>query len=175
MSTTRNAAVWILSALVAVSAMSCVSGGVTDSTPTSLAYLNVALKASSLRVGEKTVGSVIFKNASGISLSPRAVSWASATPAVAKVSADGEITAVGMGTALIVATSDGKSGAASLIVDAADPNAAPVASITIAFDLYGFHAGDATVVSAVARDADGNIVTGHPVTWETSDPTVATV
>ena len=51
----------------------------------------------------------------------------------------------------------------------------PVASIGLVADEKAFWSGDAAVVSAELRDAQGGVLTGGPVVWGTTDSTVLLV
>ena len=51
----------------------------------------------------------------------------------------------------------------------------PVASVQITPALDTVRAGETIQLAAVARDANGNVLTGRALTWATDDPAVATV
>jgi uncharacterized protein YjdB len=78
----------------------------------------VGLASSSLQVGQSTQATVTLRDASGNVLSGRSVTWSSSSPSVGSVSATGVVTAVAAGATNIVATSEGKSGSATLTVTA---------------------------------------------------------
>ncbi|MCC7051881.1 MAG: Ig-like domain-containing protein [Gemmatimonadaceae bacterium] len=67
-------------------------------------------------VGATTQLSALALNGSGLVVPGRTVTWASQTPALATVSADGVVTGVAVGTATIAATADGKTGTATVAV-----------------------------------------------------------
>ncbi|MCC7003895.1 MAG: Ig-like domain-containing protein [Gemmatimonadaceae bacterium] len=52
---------------------------------------------------------------------------------------------------------------------------APVASVSITPAAPSVVAGASTALTAVARDAAGNVLTGRPVSWSSTAPTVASV
>ena len=52
---------------------------------------------------------------------------------------------------------------------------APVASVSITPTAPSVVAGATTALTAVARDAAGNVLTGRPVSWSSTAPTVASV
>jgi hypothetical protein len=94
--------------------------------PPPVAGVVVSLNSTSLIVGQTAQASATLRDANGNVLTGRAVSWSSSAPAVASVTAAGLVTALGAGTANVVATSEGKSGAAALAVTApASPPPAP--------------------------------------------------
>ncbi len=111
------------SALAAFSLTGC-GGGASEPTPPSgptLASLTVALAATTIRAGQTTtaVASGVDQNGSPIALG--AVQWATSAGSVASVSASGVVTGVAAGQATITATSAGKVGTATLIVDFPTP------------------------------------------------------
>ena len=86
--------------------------------PAPVSSVSVALNASSLTIGQTTQAVATLRDANGNVLTGRSVSWSSANPGVATVSASGLVTAVTAGSASIVATSEGKSGSATVSVAA---------------------------------------------------------
>jgi ketosteroid isomerase-like protein len=106
----------------------------------------------------------------GRALGDRAVSWESSDERVVRVTQSGVVIAVGEGTARITASSEGRSGAASVTVT---PIA--VASLVVTPSTQTLQAGDAVQLSATASDAAGNVLAGRPVAWTSSDRGVAEV
>lgn len=102
---------------------------------------------------------------------PVTVTWAVTDSAVGMVDGvSGLVTALGNGTAGIVATAEGAIGGASLTVDqvvtAVDVTPATAMLTTI---------GATQAFAATARDANGYAVADAAFTWESSNPAVATV
>jgi uncharacterized protein YjdB len=89
---------------------------------------------------------------------------------VATVSADGVVTAVAVGTASIIAASEGKSGSATITV-----TPAPVATITLSPPSITIVQLVTQQLSVTLEDAHHNVVTGRIIDWSTDAPTVATV
>ncbi|AHG91641.1 Ig domain protein group 2 domain protein [Gemmatirosa kalamazoonensis] len=141
--------------------------------PAPVATVSVSLGASSLVTGGSTTASATLRDAAGNVLTGRPVTWASSDASIATVSASGGVTAVAPGTVTISATSGGVTGSATLTVTAPPP--APVASIAVSLGSTSLTVGSATSATATLRDAAGNVLTGRPLTWASSDPTVATV
>ena len=92
---------------------------VTAAPPAPVASVTVALGASSIAVGQSTQATVTLKDANGATLTGRTVTWSSTTSSVASVSSTGAVTALTVGSTQITATSEGKTGSASLTVTAA--------------------------------------------------------
>jgi trimeric autotransporter adhesin len=100
----------------------------------------------------------------------RPVQYASDNPAIATVSATGMVTGVALGTTKITATSEGKTGTADVNVVPV-----PVASVAVTPPQANLTVGQSATFTAVARDAQGNVLSGRPVAWTTGAPSVATV
>jgi len=94
--------------------------GSADATVTVLpvARVTVLLASSRVGVGQTTAAIATAWDATGHSLSGRAVTWTSSNAAVATVSSSGLVTAAGLGTATITATSETVPGSAILTVAA---------------------------------------------------------
>ena len=88
------------------------------------------------------------------------VSWSSSDPSVATVDRFGYVTATGTGAVTIRADVEGVVGAAAY-----DVAAFPAASLEITGLADEVRTGDVQHLSAVARDASGEVVADVPVTW----------
>jgi alpha-tubulin suppressor-like RCC1 family protein len=51
----------------------------------------------------------------------------------------------------------------------------PVATVTIALDTSELRVGQSVRATATVRDAQGNVLTGRPIVWSSSNPSVATI
>lgn len=98
-----------------------------------------------------------------------ALVWSSANPAVATV-VGGSVVGVAPGTTTIVASANGKQGAATIVVVPI-----PVAAVTIVNRPSVLFVGATASLTAVITDRTGSPLTGRPVEWSSSAPTVATV
>lgn len=145
------------------------SATLTVTTP-AVATVTVTLGASSIAVGATTTATAVLRDAANNPLSGRAVAWASSVPGVATVNASGVVTAVSAGTTVISATSEGKTGSATLTV-----TVAPVATVSVTLGTSSLAVGSTTQAAAVTRDASNNTLTGRIVTWSSSNTAVATV
>jgi uncharacterized protein YjdB len=103
-------------------------------------------------------------------LSGRAITWSTSNGSVAAVDANGNMTAVGQGSATITATSEGKSGVATVTV-----SQAAVATVTVTPAPLSMSVGQTTQLAATLKDASGNVLNGRAVTWSSSNAGVATV
>jgi hypothetical protein len=96
-----------------------------DPTIAPVASVAVALAASTLNPGQTTQAAATTRDASGNVLTGRAIAWTTNNASIATVSSAGLVTAVANGNALIVATSEGKSGNALLTVQSTPPPPPP--------------------------------------------------
>lgn len=147
------------SALVAVSV---------NARPVSL--VRIVPPTPSVQAGRTVTLAAEAVDASGAEVVGRPVSWTSSNPNVASVSNAGVVTGVATGQATITATVDGINGTAVVTV-----SAVPASSVTIVPDNGSVEQGEALQLSAVARDAQGNTLTGKNATWSSSDEAIATV
>src|SRR5688500_10371603 len=103
-------------------------------------------------------------------LTGRPISYSTDNASVATVSASGVVTGVTIGTAKIIATSEGKTGSADVSV-----TAVPVATVEINPSQSTLTIGQQATLLATPRNAAGGVLTGRPVVWTSGAPSVATV
>jgi serine/threonine protein kinase len=120
--------------------------------------------------GERVQLSVTIKDARGQALTGRTVKWSSSSPAVATVTGDGALTAMGVGSARIIAESEGKSATATITV-----RPVPVTAVTIDGPADPLPVGGSVTLKATARDERGGALTGREVAWASSAAKVAGV
>jgi uncharacterized protein YjdB len=121
----------------------------------------------SLTVGGSANLVASVRDAGGNTLTGERVTWTTSNPGVVSVQQNGGITAVGTGVATVSATAGGRTGSALITVQNA-----PVASVTLNFPGINLLVGDVRLLVATARDAAGNVLTGRPVAWSTSNSTI---
>ena len=138
-----------------------------------VASVTVSLASSSIVAGTTTQATATTRDASGVIVTGRLVSWSSDNTAVATVSTGSNtavVTAVGSGTANITGTSEGRTGSAQVTVVAT-----AVASVTVSLASSTIGIGRTTQATATTKDASGSVVTGRAVAWTSDNPAVATV
>ena len=138
--------------------------------PVPVASVTVAPASQSLPAGNSVQLTATAFDSVGNALAGRSLTWTSGNPAVALVSTAGLVTAVAPGQAVVTATSEGKSGSATITVIAA-----PVATVEVVPSTAELILGEALQFTAVLRNAAGNALTGRTVTWTSKTPSVATV
>ncbi|HEX6051349.1 MAG TPA: Ig-like domain-containing protein [Gemmatimonadaceae bacterium] len=139
-------------------------------TPAPVASVAVSPSSATLVVGETTGFEAQPRSASGQPLNGRAVSWASNRPQVASVNATGIVFAVAPGTATIIASSEGKSGSATVTVVAPSVQRVEVTPADATVD-----EGESFRLTATVYDSRGNVVIGRAVQWTSDNTRVATV
>ena len=90
-----------------------------------VATVTVSLAASTIGVGQGTQATATLRDATGVVLTGRAVTWQSSNTNVATVAENGYVSAGATGNATISASSEGQSGSASITVSAAPPPPPP--------------------------------------------------
>ena len=109
-------------------------------------------------------------DANGSAVEGAVVAWSSADEGVATVDASGLVTAVGVGSAAVTATSGSASGSASVTV-IQEASSVEVSPDSVEFTVLG----DTARITATVLDANGSAVAGAAVAWSSADESVATV
>jgi Tol biopolymer transport system component len=160
-----------MSAALLLAVIAACSDAVAPVTP--VASVLVEPSSPSLTVGTQVTLQATPKAANGEDLE-RPVTWSSEDEVVATVSSTGVVTALGTGTVGIRAASEGRVGRAVLTILPVEP--VPVAHVQLSVDNEIVLAWDGeTTISAVAMDAQGNVLEGRPIQWHTTKPSVVAV
>ena len=121
-------------------------------------------------LGETVQLSATVRDQNGNVMAGAPVEWGWTDNGVVTVNASGLVTAVGNGTATVVATSGSASGTASVTVAQAP------AAVTVTPDAIQLTAiGETAQLTAGVSDANGNAIADATVTWTSEDEAVATV
>ena len=135
-----------------------------------VATVSVTPTRDTLAVGGSRQFTVVVRDAGGAALTGRTIAWSSSNVAVATVSSTGSVAAVAPGTVTITATSEGRTGTATVVV------LARLASVVIVSPASGtLVVGTTQALTTQVTDEQGNLLTGRPVTYTTDAPSVATV
>ncbi|HEX7242628.1 MAG TPA: Ig-like domain-containing protein [Longimicrobiaceae bacterium] len=134
--------------------------------PAPVAALDVNPDSVTLEVGRQRTFFATATDAQGNTLSGRTVTWSTSNPQVAAFAAGGSlVTALAEGTTTITATSEGISVTATVRVVTPAPK---VATVRVTPDTLSMFPGDSVQFRAAAYDAQGNAMTGLPVSWSGS-------
>jgi uncharacterized protein YjdB len=125
---------------------------------------------ATVAVGANLSLSAAVLDASGNVIAGQRVSWASENTSIAEVSQTGVVIGRNVGTVLIAASARGKDAFARVTV-----NPTPVSTVRLSITHRAMLVGQTFQLAAEALDAGGNVLSGRPITWSTSAPTVATV
>jgi uncharacterized protein YjdB len=134
--------------------------------------VTVAPTSASVVAGATTTLVATVKDQNGNAMSGQTVTWSTNNAAAATVNSSGMVTGVAAGSAIITATSSGKSGTSSVTVTAVAP---VVTTVTVAPTSASVVAGATTTLQATVKDQNGNSMTGQAVTWSTNNAAAATV
>src|SRR2546422_5101031 len=150
------------------------ASGITGTAILSLSDVSVASVAVSPAAATVSVGATqqlgaVLKDASGNVLTGRTVTWASSNSALATVSGTGLVTGVAAGPVTITATSEAKSGSATVSVASV-----PVASVTVSPSAPNMYVGGAVQLTATPKDAAGDVLTGRVISWARSHAALPT-
>jgi uncharacterized protein YjdB len=142
---------------------------------TALVYVGVASivvtpNPTSVAVGQTRQLTAVARDASNATISGVTFQWSSGSTQTATVDVNGLVTGRATGTVSITAAAGSVSGSSSVTV-----TPAPVASVTVTPSAPTVTAGQTVQLTATLKDAQGNVLTGRTVTWQSSDLTRATV
>ena len=139
--------------------------------PAPVASVSVSPSSATLIVGQTAELEAQPRDASGQPLTGRPVTWSSNHPEIATVTSTGVVAAVSPGTATITASSEGRNGTATIVVNAPAVNRVEVtpAATTVDVGAPPFR------LTATVYDSRGNVIPGAQVAWASSDTRIATV
>lgn len=149
--------------------------GVVGSAPLTVLSLTVSSVeisggGSALLPGETVRLSAVAKGDAGTVIPGKTFVWSTSDASVAAVSSDGIVLAVAPGTANIGASTDGKSSAVAVTVEASALTAIVVAPSPMLVGVGGTYA-----VAAAGADQRGKPINVSQFTFQSSDPTIASV
>jgi uncharacterized protein YjdB len=131
----------------------------------------VTPRTGSLRLGiPRGLGVTLLDSVNNAIPSGRIVTWSTNTPTIAQVSQAGIMTGISLGTARVIATSEGVADTVSFPV-----TAIPVGNITVTPLQANIFEGQTVQITATVLDSAGTTVTDRPLEWLSNDPTKATV
>jgi len=134
------------------------------------AAIELSSKSISLIVGQESQLRATVRDADGGVLSGASVDWKSSKTGVATVSNDGLVRGVGAGSATITATSGSVKAEATVTVSPIPANA-----VVVSPGEATRFVGETVQLTATVTDANGDPLSGRPVSWKSSSTGVATV
>ncbi|MFN8574349.1 MAG: Ig-like domain-containing protein [Gemmatimonadaceae bacterium] len=163
---------------IGTSSVKATSGVVSATAPVnvtaqSVASVQVTPSSVSFQAGTTTQLTATAFDANGQAIPGTSFTWVTGDPNVTTVSALGVATAKNLGTTTITATASGKSSSAAITVVSAPP--APAANVVVTLNNGTLNIGQSSQAVATVTDAQGNVLTGRPITWSSATSNVATV
>ena len=138
--------------------------------PVPVASIDLAPDVSNVVVGQTTQLTADVRDASGAPLTGRVLVWSTDAAHVATVTSQGVVTAVGAGSATITASIDDKRASASINV-----TPRPVSAVILSPGQVTIFPGQTLQLSAIVTDDRGQVLSGKPVTYSSSNAQVASV
>ena len=139
--------------------------------PPPVATVTVFPSTTSLTPGATRQLAALLRDAQANVLTGRTITWTTSDAAVAVVNSQGIVTAVAPGgPATITATSEGKTGSATVSVESP-----AVTSITVSPNVAGVGVGATVALTATAVDQNGVVIVSPTIAWSSSNTAVATV
>ncbi|HEX2210031.1 MAG TPA: Ig-like domain-containing protein, partial [Longimicrobium sp.] len=134
------------------------------------ATLRLAPDSLVLDVGASSAFTAVIRDETGAQIPGNAPAWSSWDPGVATVDSLGNVRGVSVGTARVTARVGALSASGTVRVHPAVPVSIQVMPDSLALDV-----GATGQLTAVLRDAAGNVVTGPAPVWSSSSAAVAAV
>ena len=156
--------------MVGLAVLGC--GGEDDATaPGSepVATVTVTPPVASIAPAGRAQLRAIIKDGAGTIITDYDVTWSSRNEDVATVSERGLVSGISDGETVVIATSQGKSGSATVNVRTS------VESVELRPNAAEISVSETLELVAITRDQDGIVLTGRRVAWSSSDHEVATV
>jgi len=139
-------------------------------TPTVAAALRSSIPSQNLTVTQTTQATAKAFDSLAVKILGAPITWSTSDALVATVSQTGLITAVGSGTAVVTAASGSLTSGSTVTVTGSPPPA--VTSVTVSINPTAISVGQNLQASAVAKDAQGNTVSGVSYTWSVSSTAI---
>jgi uncharacterized protein YjdB len=170
MRTSSPAPIVLLAALAALSCSSQDAAPSGPAGPTAVASIDISPSSANVVVGSAITLSAEPRDSAGHALPDRTITWTSQNSSLATV-ANGVVTGVAAGGPVTIsAMAEGKSASATIVVAPV-----PVASVSITPSPASVAVSRTVQLSAVAKDAAHNVLSGRLVTWSTSNASKATI
>jgi uncharacterized protein YjdB len=140
---------------------------------TPVATIVIAPRATSLHVGGSFQFADTCKDAAGHLLRGRSVVWTSSDTTVAPVDQAGLVLGKSPGSATITVSAGSAKASATVTVNSVAQGS--VASVAVSIGSNSIGVGQTTVVTAVSKDAAGNVLSGRVASWSSNKSSSAAV
>jgi uncharacterized protein YjdB len=140
--------------------------------PPPVASVTVSPASASVEAGTTQQFTATPRSVSGETLSGRVLTWTSSNTGVATITSSGLVTGVAAGTTTITAATEGISGTATVTVTVTPP---VVASVTVSPSSPSAKEGQTQQLTSTARTSGGGVIGGRATTWQSSNPSIASV
>ncbi len=139
-----------------------------------VASLTLSPPSATITLAQTQTLTPLLKDANGNTLSGRTITWASSNHAVDTVSQTGVVYPVSAGTDTVTASVSQPGGtiSGSSVITV---TLVPVASVTLSPPSATITLTQTQALTALLKDANGNTLTGRPITWASSNHAVDTV
>src|SRR5688572_21543059 len=138
--------------------------------PAAVASVELTPANAGLYAGRTMTLQATLKDANGNTLTNRAITWASSAEGTVSVNAQGVITGVAIGDAVVTATSEGKSAQSNVSV-----SQVPVARVSIDIANTILQLGGTAALTGITWDDRNERLLGRSITWSSNKPNVASV
>ncbi len=135
-----------------------------------VASVIISPRVDTIVVGQSTQLNAVARDAANVPLVDRTFAWRSGASATATVSASGLVVGVTPGTVKIEAQSETVIGEATIVVQ---PR--PIGAVIISPSQATLTVGEATSLTVQVTDANGNLLTGRTITYQSMNTGVAQV
>ena len=157
-------------ALVIALAFACTPRDAGFAPSDGIAMISVSPPTATISVSNALQLTATAWDSAGNPVTGTQITWATSASNVVSVTSAGAATGVSAGIATITASSGTKSGSSSITVTSVS-----VATVTVAPSAPSVLVGTTVQLAATLRDASGNVLSGRPVTWRSSDSSRARV
>ncbi|WP_292522465.1 Ig-like domain-containing protein [Methanoculleus sp.] len=137
-----------------------------------LTSIEIDPSAATLAINETETFRATVLDQFGAEMTNVTVTWTSSNTTVGEIDTEGVFTALAVGTTTVTATADNVSAEAAVTVAEEVP---ALESIEIEPSATTLQVNETEEFAATLRDADGNTISGIPVTWASSNETVGTI
>lgn len=129
--------------------------------------------SAAVEVGKTTGFQAVYYDSLGNAATGVAFQWSSADPAIASVDANGQVSGKQAGQTRIAASARGIASAPAMLTVVANPN--QVARVIVTPDSGQVTIGGTLQFNAVARNLNGDLLSGKTFTWRSADAAIASI